>query len=112
MAADKKDQIRKAAEASLLTFIKLVAPHRILGACHEDLIFWWTREDAKTHQLVLSPRDHQKSAMVAYRAAWEITKFPDTTILYISATCTLAEKQVKFIQDILTSPKRHHSALL
>ena len=104
MAIDKKDQIRKAAEADLLTFIKLVAPHRILGQCHEDLIAWWTREDAKTHQLTLYPRDHQKSAMIAFRCAWIITKMPEITILYISATSTLAEKQVKFIQDILTSP--------
>jgi phage terminase large subunit-like protein len=104
MASNKQEQIRKAAESDLLTFIRLVAPHRILGACHEDLIHWWTRQEAKSHQLTLYPRDHQKSAMVAYRCAWEITRQPDTTILYISATSTLAQKQLKFIQDILTSP--------
>ena len=32
------DQIREAAEADLLTFIKLVAPHLLLGAIHEELI--------------------------------------------------------------------------
>lgn len=104
MAIDKKAQIKQAAENDLLTFIRLIAPHRILGACHEDLIYWWTRQDAKTHQLTLYPRDHQKSAMVAYRCAWEITRHPDTTILYISATSTLAQKQLQFIKDILTSP--------
>ena len=55
--------------------------------------------------MVLLPRDHQKSAMVAYRAAWEITRNPATTILYISSTSGLAEKQLKFIKDILNSPK-------
>lgn len=104
MADPKKDQIRKAAEADLLTFIRLVAPHRVLGQCHEDLIQWWNRPDHKQHQLALLPRDHQKSALMGYRVAWTITKEPDTTFLYISATTTLAEKQVKFIQDILLSP--------
>jgi hypothetical protein len=98
-----KDEIRKAAEADLLKFIRLVAPHRVLGACHEELIAWWTRPDALDNQLTLMPRDHQKSALIAYRVAWWITKFPDTTVLYVSATADLAEKQLKFIKDILTS---------
>ncbi len=55
--------------------------------------------------MALLPRDHQKSAMIAYRAAWEITRDPTVTILYISATSGLAEKQLKFIKDILLSPK-------
>jgi hypothetical protein len=99
------DQIKEAAEADLLTFIRLIAPHRVLSKCHEDVIRWWTRDEAKKHQLLLYPRDHQKSAMVAYRVAWEITRNPSTTVLYISSTANLAEKQLKFIKDILTSPK-------
>lgn len=98
-----KDEIRKLAENDLLAFIKLVAPHRVLGGCHEDLIRWWTREEALDNQLVLLPRDHQKSAMIAYRVAWWITKHPETVVLYVSATADLAEKQLKFIKDILTS---------
>jgi hypothetical protein len=97
------DEIREAAEADLYSFIRLVAPHRELGMVHEELIYWWTRSDAKDHQLVLLPRDHQKSAMIAYRVAWWITKHPDVTILYVSATSALAEKQLKMIKDILTS---------
>ena len=103
MAIDK-DLIRQAAEDDLAQFIKLVAPHRVLGRVHTDLIKWWTRDEAKDHQMVLLPRDHQKSAMVAYRVAWEITRNPAVTILYISSTSGLAEKQLKFIKDILDSP--------
>jgi len=99
-----KDDIRIAAEDDLLRFISLVAPHRVLGDCHRRMIKWWTRDDAADHQMVLYPRDHQKSAMVAYRCAWEITKDPTITILYISSTSGLAEKQLKFIKDILSSP--------
>jgi hypothetical protein len=100
-----KDEIIQAAEDDLLTFIKLIAPHRVLGLCHEELIKWWTRDEAGDHQMALIPRDHQKSTMVAYRVAWEITRDPTITVLYISATSGLAEKQLKFIKDILEHPK-------
>ncbi len=43
-----------------------------------------------------------KSALVAYRVAWEITRNPTIRILYISSTSNLATKQLKFIKDILT----------
>jgi hypothetical protein len=99
------DDIRQAAEDDLLTFIALVAPHRVLGHAHRDLIKWWLRDGAGSHQMCLLPRDHQKSTMVAYRVAWEITRNPAVTVLYISATSGLAEKQLKFIKDILEHPK-------
>ena len=41
--ANVEDQIRLAAEHDLVTFIKLVAPHRVLGAIHDEIIQWWTR---------------------------------------------------------------------
>lgn len=97
------EQIRHAAESDLVTFIKLVAPEQVLGQCHEDVCNWWTRPDAKSHQLLLFPRDHGKSRLIAYRVAWELTKNPTLRILYISATSNLAEKQLGFIKGILTS---------
>lgn len=44
-----------------------------------------------------------KSALIAYRVAWELTKDPTLRILYISSTSNLATKQLKFIKDILTN---------
>lgn len=109
MSREKKiAELKEAAEADLLTFIRVVAPHRVLSSCHEELIRWWNRDDAKSHQLALIPRDHQKSALMAYRVAWHITRNPAVTILYISSTANLAEKQLKMIKDILTS-KRYRS---
>jgi hypothetical protein len=99
----RKDEIRIAAESDLEAFIKLVHPQRVLGGIHKELIRWWMKEDSKTHQLVLLPRDHMKSALVAYRVAWEITKNPAIRVLYISSTSNLATKQLKFIKDILDS---------
>ncbi|HEY6020967.1 MAG TPA: hypothetical protein VIY48_14010 [Candidatus Paceibacterota bacterium] len=99
----KNDVVRAAAEADLETFIRLIHPHRVLGQIHSDICKWWTRAGAKTHQILLLPRDHQKSALVAYRVAWAITKNPALRVLYISSTSNLATKQLKFIKDILTS---------
>ena len=98
-----KDEIRKAAEADLEVFISLVAPQEVLGNCHKEVIQWWTRPDAKNHQLLLFPRDHGKSRHVAYRVVWELTKDPTLRILYISATSNLAQKQLSFMKTILTS---------
>lgn len=98
-----KDEIRLAAEADLEIFIQLVHPLRVLGSIHSEIIDWWEREDHATHQILLMPRDHMKSALAGYRAAWRIVKNPAIRILYISSTANLATKQLKFIKDILTS---------
>lgn len=100
---EQKRLLREAAEGDLEKFIRLVHPRRVLGQVHIDVINWWSRQGAKTHQLLLLPRDHQKSALVAYRVAWEITRNPAVRVLYISSFSNLATKQLKFIKDILTS---------
>jgi phage terminase large subunit-like protein len=103
MAKQALDQIRQAAENDLEFFIQLVAPQQLLGDCHKEVIEWWTRQDARNYQLLLFPRDHGKSRLIAYRVAWELTKDPTLRVLYISATANLAEKQLSFIKGILTS---------
>lgn len=104
MAVDRYQTIREVAENDLESFIKLVAPHMLLGSIHREVLGWWTRQDAKANQLLLLPRGHLKSKLVAYRAAWWITKYPETTICYLSATADLAEKQLYQIKNILESP--------
>ena len=96
------EEIRKAAEDNLETFIKLVHPQRILGGVHKELLAWMTRQEGKSHKMVLLPRDHMKSALAAYWVAWCITKDPTVRVLYISSTANLAEKQLHFIKSILT----------
>ena len=99
--ADRLEK-KKLAELDLEAFINLVHPKRVLGNVHRRVINWWTAQDAKHHQLLLLPRDHMKSALIAYRVAWELTKDPTLRVLYISSTSNLATKQLKFIKDILT----------
>jgi hypothetical protein len=96
---------KQAAESDLETFIELVQPKRLLGNVHREVIRWLTRPEAHNHQMVLLPRDHGKSWMMAFRVVWELTKNPALRILYISSTSALAVKQLKFIKDILTSDK-------
>lgn len=99
----ERDARRALALSDLEEFIKLVHPKRCLGNIHRQIITWWTRQGASTHQLLLLPRDHMKSALIAYRVVWELTKDPTLRILFISSTSNLATKQLKFIKDILTN---------
>lgn len=98
----QRDRQRQLAESSLEEFIKLVHPNRLLGNVHREVIHWWESSNAKSHQLLMLPRDHGKSALAAYRVAHALTKDPTLRILYISSTANLATKQLKFIKDILT----------
>jgi len=104
MAKSKIDEIREDAEADLATFIRLLAPHIHLGQVHYDLIEWLTRSESLDNQLVLLPRGHMKSKVAAFITAWWLTRNPDETILYVSATAALAEEQLYAIKGILESP--------
>jgi len=53
--------------------------------------------------LALMPRDHQKSHALAVRCVWEIYKNPAISIIYLSATSGLAERQLLDIKNIMES---------
>lgn len=102
MPAQAKE-VRQAALDDLNIFARLLNPQRVYGDIHYD-VFKWLQSDASGNQLLLLPRAHMKSHCVAVWCAWWITKHPETSILYISATAELAEKQLYDIKNILTSP--------
>ena len=104
------EELRDLAESDLITFARLVNPKRVYSEVHEKVFRWLQKEnedktelDFELNQLVLLPRAHQKSHMLAVWAAWWITKHPATTILYISATATLAEQQLYAIKGMMDS---------
>ena len=101
MANSKRDIVKEAAEGSLNTFAKLVTPLRVYGDVHRDIMEWL--EDNTQNQLLLLPRAHQKSHIMALWVCWWITKHPETTVMYVSATAKLAEKQLYAIKGILES---------
>lgn len=100
-----KDEVRQMAENDLLVFIRLLAPHLLLSKCHEELVDWWQSSTRSLNCLVLLPRGHLKSKLIAYKTVWELTRNPAETILYVSATSGLAEKQLAAMKKIMTSEK-------
>lgn len=96
-------ELREAAENDLEVFIAMVAPHLLIGETHRELLRWWTSSARKDNVLVLLPRGHLKSKLLAYKTVWELTKEPDDTILYVSATKALAQKQLYLMKQIMES---------
>lgn len=99
----KIDQIRVRAEEEIYFFACLVNPAYEYGRVHRESLEWFAREGANLDQLLLLPRGHLKSHLIATWCAWWITKNPETTILYVSATDDLAKLQLASIKNILTS---------
>lgn len=96
-------QIKERAEDSLYFFACLVNPSYLYAAIHKESLEWLSENDSSLDQLLLLPRGHLKSHLIATWCAWWITKFPETTILYVSATDDLAKLQLSAIKNILTS---------
>lgn len=109
MPQQAKD-IRERALNDLNFFATLVNPGYVYGEIHRE-IFRWMQDYAlfgqgntlTANKLVMLPRAHLKSHMVATWAAWIIARHPEVTILYISATAELAETQLFAIQNIIAS---------
>jgi phage terminase large subunit-like protein len=102
-------EIRQTAMDDLYFFARLVNPGYMYGEIHKE-IFAWMQEYTLygqgvgniTNKLIMLPRAHLKSHMVATWAAWVITRSPEVTILYVSATAGLAITQLYAIKNILT----------
>lgn len=105
-------QIRDTAMDDLYFFAKLVNPGYMYGDVHKEIYKWmeeytlFGRGNANiSNKLIMLPRAHLKSHMVATWAAWIITRHPEVSILYVSATAGLAITQLYAIKNILTSPQ-------
>jgi hypothetical protein len=107
---DQAKQIRETALNDLFFFAQLVNPGYMYGEIHKEYYQWLQNYSLygqgigqSTNKLVMLPRAHLKSHMVATWAAWIITKHPEVTILYVSATAELAETQLFAIQNVIAS---------
>jgi len=103
MARLTKEQIREAAEGDLWTFARLVNHNYAYGDLHEKVYRWLSKPEDYKRQLLLLPRGHLKSHCIATWAAWEITRKPWVTIVYLSAGEDLAKNQIYDIKNMLTS---------
>ena len=103
-------EVRERSLVDLEFFARLVNPGYMYRSVHKD-IFRWMQEYSlygqggalTNNKLIMLPRAHLKSHMVATWCAWIITKHPEVTMLYVSATAELAETQLYAIQNILGS---------
>lgn len=103
-------ETRERAKNDLFFFAQLVNPGYVYGQIHQDC-FRWLQDytlygkgvGISSNKLIMLPRAHLKSHIVATWAAWIVTRHPEVTILYVSATSTLAETQLYAIKNILES---------
>lgn len=95
-------EIREAAESDLWFFANLVHPNYLYGDVHKE-VFKFLQNDDLPNALLLLARAHLKSHCLAVWCEWHVTRVPETTILYISATTTLAEAQLYSIKNTLSS---------
>jgi len=102
--------IRERAKNDLNFFATLVNPGYMYGEVHRDIYRWMQEynlfgksQELTSNKLIMLPRGHLKSHMVATWCAWIITNHPEVTMLYVSATAELAETQLFAIQNILGS---------
>lgn len=107
---EEAKQIRETAMTDLFFFARLVNPGYIYGEIHKECFKWMQdyalygmKMESSTNKLIMLPRAHLKSHMVATWASWIITRHPEVTILYVSATAELSETQLFAIQNILAS---------
>lgn len=102
--------VREAALSDLFFFAKLVNPGYMYGKIHEELFRWIQdynlyggNDELSNNKLIMLPRAHLKSHIIATAAAWLITRHPEITILYVSATAELAISQLYDIKNIISS---------
>ena len=114
MDADTLER-RELCMADLRVFAQTMNPKYAYGDIHMEVFKWmmsyslFGQGDALTaNKLVMLPRAHLKSHMVATWCAWIITRHPEITILYLSATSALAEVQLFAIQNLLESAPYQH----
>jgi hypothetical protein len=100
--------VRERAKEDLFFFARLVNPGYMYGEVHKEIFRWMQdyslfgqNEHLSANKLIMLPRAHLKSHMVATWCAWMITRHPEVTMLYVSATAELAITQLYAIKNIL-----------
>ena len=106
----KAKEVRNTGMEDLYFFAQLVNPGYVYGDVHREIYKWMEDytlyghgESLTANKLIMLPRAHLKSHMVATWCAWMIIRHPEITMLYVSATAELAQTQLYAIQNILCS---------
>ena len=102
-------EVRERALEDLPFFARLVNVGYMYGQVHDECYRWMQDytlfgqggSELTANKLIMLPRAHLKSHMVATWVAWMIARHPEVTILYVSATAELAITQLYAVQNIL-----------
>lgn len=104
--------LRNSCMKDLRVFARTMNPGYMYGEIHMEIFkemmdytLFGKGEGLSNNKLILLPRAHLKSHMVATWASWVITNHPEVTILYLSATSELAETQLFAIKTIMESSR-------
>jgi len=104
--------LRKSCMKDLRVFARTMNPGYLYGDIHMsiykemmDYSLFGQGKGLTANKLILLPRGHLKSHMVATWAAWVVTNHPEVTILYLSATSELAKTQLFAIKVIFESSR-------
>lgn len=103
--------IRDRAKEDLFFYANLVNKGYMYGPIHKE-IFQWLQEyvlfgqgtSQTSNKLIMLPRAHLKSHIVATAVSWLILRHPEITIMYTSATEELAIRQLFAIKNIMDGP--------
>jgi len=98
----KEKELRAYYEGSLFRFMQYVNPGYVYGDIHQEAALALENGDNE-HFLMLLPRGHLKSHILACYAAWMITKKPWITMVYLTAGDDLAKLQISAIKQMLES---------
>lgn len=102
-------EVRERAKEDLFYFARLVNKGYLYGKVHEEIFRWmqeyslFGQDESTSNKLIMLPRAHLKSHMVATWCAWIITRHPEVTMLYVSATAELAITQLYAVKNILSN---------
>lgn len=104
--------LRNSCKRDLRVFAKTMNPGYMYGDIHMDIYkdmmkysLFGQGDGLTANKLILLPRAHLKSHMTATWSAWIVTRHPEITILYLSATSELAETQLFAIKNIFESSR-------
>lgn len=100
--------VRLRAREDLFYFANLVNKGYMYGDVHKEIFKWMEQytlfnntATLTSNKLIMLPRAHLKSHMVATWVAWIMLRHPEVTILYVSATAELAITQLYAIKNII-----------
>ena len=100
---DYQKQIIDACEHNFFAFLTTMNPYYMYGDIHQDAADWLGDPAANLRQLLLFPRGHLKSHIMAGYCAWRITYEPWLTIGYLASQDDLAKAQLYAIKQMMTS---------